>query len=229
MLTRWSWCIRIIPDGKEAKVRFIMLRFIAACALIALPFRYAVGQANSSEAAVPASSSANSDASILPDGPGKELVQKKCLTCHNARIVSSKRGDEDGWAEIVSQMIGRGAILSDDDAESIVEYMAAHFGPSVPKSDEAAPPPQGSQPASSTGSEPAPANADQASDAKGPVNVNKAAADELESRLKLTQAEALAVVHYREQNGEFKNLQQLLSVPGIDTEKIKNGQKQIAF
>jgi competence protein ComEA len=205
-----------------------MFRFVAACALIALSLHDAVGQATTSEATAPAAA-AKSDAGMLPDGPGKELIQKKCLTCHNARIASSKRADEDGWAEILSQMIGRGAIISDDDADTIVEYMATHFGPSAPKPDDMTQPAQGSQSASSAGSPSAPAGADQPSDAKAPVNVNKAAADELQSRLRLTQAEAIAIVHYREQNGEFKNLQQLLTVPGIDAEKIRNGQQQIAF
>jgi len=76
----------------------------------------------------------NADAGLLPDGPGKDVVLKKCTSCHNIRNVIAHRGDEDDWAQEVSKMIGRGAAnISDDDADAIVNYLAAHFGPSSPK------------------------------------------------------------------------------------------------
>lgn len=174
-----------------------------------------------------------SGADTLPDGPGKEVVQRQCLSCHNVRIATNKRGNEDDWADTVSKMIGRGANISDDDAETIVEYMAAHYGPSAPKQEVAAPAKAGdsstSQPSSSslsTGDAPAdktepPANI--------PINVNKAVIDELESSLDLSKGEAEAIVRYRQQNGEFKTMQQLLSVPGVDVNKIKKDEKKIRF
>lgn len=201
-----------------------MLRYIAVSALIALPLYYAAGQAASSKAAAP-----NSDASVLPEGPGKQVVLKSCTSCHNVRIAISKRGNEDDWAQVISQMIGRGANISDDDADTIVEYLAKHFGPSAPKPEEPAPPAQGSEPAHSPAPPSASAGTDQHSESKAPIKVNSATVEELESGLGLTPADAEAIVHYREQKGDFKNLQELLAVPGIDAEKIRNEQSKIVF
>jgi competence ComEA-like helix-hairpin-helix protein len=45
----------------------------------------------------------------------------------------------------------------------------------------------------------------------------------------IAQDQADAVVHYQEQNGDFKNMQHLQSVPGIDPAKLKNQQSRITF
>ena len=63
----------------------------------------------------------------------------------------------------------------------------------------------------------------------GKVNVNKAAAAQLEEVLGLTETEALAVVAYREQNGDIKSLDQLKSVPGVSSDKIEAKAAAIAF
>jgi competence protein ComEA len=192
--------------------------------LLLLLFAYAAAQTNSPKAG----------ADILPDGPGKDVVQRDCLSCHNVHITTSKRGDEDDWANTVSQMIGRGANISDDDADTIVEYMAAHFGPSAPTPENAEPSKSGqtspSQPASPPSSSPAstPAHEGDRSSA-ATVNVNKAGIEELESSLDLSKADAQAIVHYRKTNGDFNSMQQLLSVPGVDTDKIKKDETKIVF
>lgn len=63
----------------------------------------------------------------------------------------------------------------------------------------------------------------------GKVNVNKAAAAQLEAALGLPENEARAIVAYREQNGEIKNLDQLKSVPGLSPDKIQAKVEAIAF
>lgn len=199
---------------------------VPSCLLLLLLLAYATAQTTASK----------SGAETLPDGPGKEVVQRNCLSCHNVHIITSKRGNEDAWADIVSQMIGRGANISDDDAETVVEYMVAHYGPSAPKPQDTAPskrgdagasPPASPSPSSSPttnvqgdkGDQPAPP----------PVNVNKAGIDELETSLNLSEADAEAIVQYRQRNGDFKTMEQLLSVPGVDADKIKKVEKKIAF
>ena len=52
------------------------------------------------------------------------------------------------------------------------------------------------------------------------VNVNRAAAIELESRLSLRRSEAAAVIEYRAKHGPFKSIEDLKKVPGIDSVKI---------
>jgi competence protein ComEA len=192
----------------------LMLRFIAASSLIGFCLLFAVAQSAPPKAGVDA----------LPEGPGKQVVQKNCLSCHGVRIATSKRGTEDDWAATVSQMIGRGANISDDDADTIVEYMAAHFGPENSKSKE-------SNQSKSASSAPAPDNGKGETQSVAPtsVNVNKANVEQLETSLQLSQAEAEAVVHYRDLNGDFKDWEQVAAVPGGDAQKIKDHRKSIVF
>jgi competence ComEA-like helix-hairpin-helix protein len=63
----------------------------------------------------------------------------------------------------------------------------------------------------------------------GKVNINTAAAAQLEEALGLTEQEAQAIVSYREQNGDIKSLDQLKSVPGVSPDKIQAKAAAIAF
>jgi competence protein ComEA len=65
--------------------------------------------------------------------------------------------------------------------------------------------------------------------APSPVNVNKATADQLETGLKLAQKDAEAVVAYRQKNGDFKTLDDLKKVPGIDPAKLDAKKNMIVF
>ena len=62
-----------------------------------------------------------------------------------------------------------------------------------------------------------------------PVNVNKAAAIELESRLSLRRSQAAAIITYRAKNGRFKSIEDLKKVPGVDVEKIEAKKDRIVF
>lgn len=61
------------------------------------------------------------------------------------------------------------------------------------------------------------------------VNVNKATAIELESGLTLRRSQAKAVIEYREKNGDFKSIEDLKKVPGLDPEKIEAKKDRITF
>ena len=63
----------------------------------------------------------------------------------------------------------------------------------------------------------------------GKVNVNKADAREIQETADLSAAEAEAIVRYRTQNGDFKNLDDLHKVPGIDAKKLDERKDRIAF
>src|ERR1700736_5404505 len=52
------------------------------------------------------------------------------------------------------------------------------------------------------------------------LNVNKATAIELESRLTLPRSQAAAIIEYRTKNGPFKTIDDLKKVPGVDAGKI---------
>jgi competence protein ComEA len=61
------------------------------------------------------------------------------------------------------------------------------------------------------------------------VNVNKASAEDLAKTLAISQENASAIVQYRAKNGNFKNLEALKSVPGIDGKKIEEKKDSIEF
>jgi competence protein ComEA len=61
------------------------------------------------------------------------------------------------------------------------------------------------------------------------INVNKAEPIDLESGLSLRRSQAAAVIQYRKKNGDFKSIEDLKKVPGIDIEKIEAKKDRIAF
>ena len=52
------------------------------------------------------------------------------------------------------------------------------------------------------------------------VNANKGSAKDLEAGLQISSKDAEAIVRYREQNGNFKSIEDLQKVPEIDMKKI---------
>jgi competence ComEA-like helix-hairpin-helix protein len=155
-------------------------------------------------------------ASSMPDGAGKPIVQRACAACHALTVVTSKHASQKEWDQVVNQMVSRGADLTDDEIDTVIEYLAKNYGPLDQK---AAP----STDASSSDTA-APPAADTT-----PVNVNKASAQDLESSLGLEKSEAEALVKYREQNGNFKTWHDVAAVPGISAAKIEGMQKRITF
>ena len=61
------------------------------------------------------------------------------------------------------------------------------------------------------------------------INVNKAKAIELESGLSLKRSEAAAIIEYREKNGNFKSIEDLKKVPGVDAAKIEAKKDRLIF
>jgi competence protein ComEA len=61
------------------------------------------------------------------------------------------------------------------------------------------------------------------------INVNKAAAMDLETGLELTPKESEAIVQYREAKGNFKTLDDLKKVPGLDAVKIESKKDRLDF
>jgi mono/diheme cytochrome c family protein len=64
----------------------------------------------------------------LPAGAGKDLVESRCITCHDLlRVVASRRQRTD-WDAIVANMITRGATATADERQTMVTYLATQFG-----------------------------------------------------------------------------------------------------
>lgn len=62
-----------------------------------------------------------------------------------------------------------------------------------------------------------------------PVNLNKARAIQLESRLSLKRSEAAAILRYRKMNGDFRSIEDLKEVPGLDFAKIEVKKDRLTF
>jgi len=72
-------------------------------------------------------------AQSLPNGPGKDVFEKICNACHEAEIVIGRKGTKEGWNFTVDQMVSRGADVTDQEFDTIVEYLAKNFGKEVAK------------------------------------------------------------------------------------------------
>jgi cytochrome c5 len=79
--------------------------------------------------------------SPLPEGEGKELVQRMCRNCHTIEVVTAARLSKARWAVVVEDMRVRGAKGTDEEADIVTEYLAKHFGRNRPR-DGGEPPPK---------------------------------------------------------------------------------------
>jgi len=67
----------------------------------------------------------------LPEGAGKEVVQKACNTCHPVALVMGRNMSRDQWSAEVTKMVAEGAKLTDREFTQAVDYLAKSF-PSSP-------------------------------------------------------------------------------------------------
>jgi len=75
---------------------------------------------------VSANAQRGGQAVVLPDGPGKELVQTKCAACHGLNSITTSWGNtREGWRQLFGSMV----TLPAADADAISAYLAAHFPP----------------------------------------------------------------------------------------------------
>src|SRR5690606_19350485 len=62
----------------------------------------------------------------LPEGPGREIVQASCGSCHGLNnIVNSAGYDKAGWQHVIEAMIA----LPPAQADQVTTYLATHFPP----------------------------------------------------------------------------------------------------
>ena len=60
---------------------------------------------------------------------GQELLEARCTKCHNLDRVKAASKTLDEWTATVGRMRGKGAELSDAEAEILLEYLAETYGP----------------------------------------------------------------------------------------------------
>ncbi len=65
--------------------------------------------------------------SQLPEGAHSDTVQRVCSSCHTVQMFAGRRMTQQQWGATVSNMIGRGAKITDDEFDQIVSYLATTF------------------------------------------------------------------------------------------------------
>ncbi len=65
----------------------------------------------------------------MPEGEGKQLVANICAGCHSLETVLTQRRNREDWNSTVANMISRGAQIFTDESATIVNYLAANYGP----------------------------------------------------------------------------------------------------
>jgi competence protein ComEA len=138
--------------------------------------------------------------SVPPDGHAKAVFERICSNCHGVEEITRKRLTEEQWTDVIDSMISRGAEGTDEEMSQVLQYLVKNF----PKESGA-----------KTGA--------------SKINVNKASAKELAGTIGISMADAEAIVAYREKNGNFKELQDLKKVPGIDVRKVEDNQGRLEF
>jgi cytochrome c oxidase cbb3-type subunit 3 len=68
-------------------------------------------------------------ASQLPDGPNREVAQRICSGCHSVQMFVGRGMTPEQWGGVVSNMIGRGAKISDQEFDQIVDYLGKTLPP----------------------------------------------------------------------------------------------------
>ena len=100
-----------------------MKRFLSLSILVAASFG----------AAVPAAAQAVRQAPgepggfALPDGNAKQLVQERCIGCHDLRRVVNSNYSPEEWQNVVNMMKSAGAPIDQAEADQIRDYLRREF------------------------------------------------------------------------------------------------------
>ena len=71
-------------------------------------------------------------APALSEAAGKSLLTKMCTGCHSIEAATAVRANEEGWRQIVREMVSRGAPGTETEIQQVSRYLAEHFGDGEP-------------------------------------------------------------------------------------------------
>lgn len=149
--------------------------------------------------AAAAAAPAASTTTTLPDGPGKQFILTQCTACHLPDQFTKYHHTPVEWQAIITRMGTRVASATKQDLDQVLQYFVTNY-PKI-----------------------------EAPDDPNKVNMNKASAQEIATRLDLTEAEAEAIVDYRETHGDFKEWKDMLIIYGVNGKKIRDRQEKMGF
>lgn len=72
------------------------------------------------------------DTSLYPPGPGRDVFVRVCTRCHEAANSTKLRLTRRQWQGKVYQQADRGAEVSGEELDQIVDYLAKNFSPDKP-------------------------------------------------------------------------------------------------
>jgi cytochrome c5 len=64
----------------------------------------------------------------LPEGEGKEIIERECAACHDTGHISGQKKTRDDWIDTVSKMMDRGASLNAKEFDTVIAYLVKYFG-----------------------------------------------------------------------------------------------------
>jgi hypothetical protein len=64
---------------------------------------------------------------ILSDDEGETFLNTICTSCHNLERVKNKKATADQWGQTVDRMRGKGITLTDEDTNSLIEYLSRTY------------------------------------------------------------------------------------------------------
>lgn len=64
---------------------------------------------------------------VVPDGPGKDVFQTSCMSCHDDKPIATLKLDRAGWTREVDKMIHWGAYVPTSRKQELIEYLLTHF------------------------------------------------------------------------------------------------------
>jgi cytochrome c oxidase cbb3-type subunit 3 len=75
---------------------------------------------------------ADQQAASVSYAQGLQLLKARCAVCHTVDLVTQQRLDLPHWKATVAKMVHWGAQLSDEEQQSLTEFLAARFSPEAP-------------------------------------------------------------------------------------------------
>jgi len=79
--------------------------------------------------AVPEELKEEEPATPPPSGDGVVLLEERCTVCHGLERATQAQKSREEWEQTVTRMIGHGAELTEDEQVTLVEHLAATYGP----------------------------------------------------------------------------------------------------
>ena len=65
----------------------------------------------------------------LPEGPGRDVLNKRCVICHEADIITSQKLSLTGWTRSIDKMVRWGSAITAEERDVLQPYLAQHFSP----------------------------------------------------------------------------------------------------